>query len=50
MEVRVVRGADDEMVPAVLNGGDGVLKDGEVGRPSGREVTHGATVPDDFGE
>jgi hypothetical protein len=49
MEAGVVRGADKQMVPAVLDGGAGVLEDGEVGRPTGREVAHGATLPDDLG-
>jgi len=35
------------MVPAVFNDRAGVFEDGEVGRPAGREVTHGARLPDE---
>jgi hypothetical protein len=46
MEVGIVWGADEQVIPAVLNGGARVLEDGEVGRPAGREVAHAATLPD----
>ena len=45
--VGVERGADEQMVPAVLNGGAGVLEDCQGGGPTGREVAHGATLPDE---
>jgi hypothetical protein len=41
-----VRGADDQVVPVVLNDGAGVLEDGEVCCPAGREGAHAATLPE----
>jgi hypothetical protein len=43
VEVGVVQGAHEYMVPAVLNGGAAVLKGGDVGRPTGRAVACAAT-------
>jgi hypothetical protein len=41
---------DEQLVPAVLNGGVGVLEDSEVVRLTGREVEHCATLPNSLGE